>query len=176
MSAWKKNKPDKTQPQKTPPKPGFVFWRSQVFVSAGPCEKGAPAAAGLEVTRQQQPLSTCLDGRLEGKGICAWVSQAKTDTHSPHRGGKPALVCWAALFCAVGTFSVEAGHCALRCGAWKDQNVPCAWLQTCLLHASKTTHLFAGGRAADLLGWALMTWVLLVIAVLLGTYCGNSVR
>ena len=38
---------------------------------------GAPAA------RDGSPLSTCLDGCLEGKGICTWVSQAKKDTHSP---------------------------------------------------------------------------------------------
>lgn len=79
-------------------------------------------------------------------------------------------MCWFALFCTLDTSSVEAGHCALRCRAWKDQMWPTG------LHTSKTTHPSAGGRAGSLMGWPLMTWVLLVMAVLLGTYCGNSVR
>lgn len=82
MSAWKKPQNNKTQqrlPQTTEAwvcalkVPGLSFtW----FL----WERGSCCS---QLHGDGSPLSTCLDGQLERKGICAWVPQAKTDAHSP---------------------------------------------------------------------------------------------
>lgn len=140
-------------------------------ISDSPCEKGFL----LPMALRQCTISHCPDRQSQEKGICGQVPQAITDPHSPKVPFSPLqwevscfISCCQYLFCQSRTLclvvqGLEGPKCAmslsLNASALCQQNH--SPLSRC--------------RAASLLGWPLVTWVLLVTAVL-RTHCTYPVK